>query len=71
MIVNDEINQTFELIKKKTDINVFDPIVFKKIYIFVISNQIIINEKRVLLIPLIDLLNHYPRNWCKIWIFWF
>ena len=57
---NDEITQTFEQIKKKTDINVFDPIVFKKIYTFVISKQIIINENRALLIPLIDLLNHNP-----------
>jgi hypothetical protein len=57
---NDEITQTFEQIKKKTDINVFDPIVFKKIYTFVISKQILINENRALLVPLIDLLNHNP-----------
>ncbi len=56
----DEIKQTFDLIIKKTDIKEFDPILFRKIYAFVISRQFSINENRTLLIPLADLLNHNP-----------
>ena len=56
----DEINQTYEQIIKKTDVNIFEQVIFKKIYLFVISRQFCINENRTLLIPLADLLNHNP-----------
>ena len=57
----DEINQTYEQIIKKTDVNIFEPVIFKKIYLFIISRQFSINENRTLLIPLADLLNHNPK----------
>jgi hypothetical protein len=57
---NDEINQTCDLMKKKTDVNKFEHVLFKKIYTFVISKQIVINENRSLLVPLVDLLNDKP-----------
>ena len=57
---NDEINQTSDLMKKKTDVSKFEQVLFKKIYTFVISKQIVINENRSLLVPLVDLLNDKP-----------
>ncbi len=60
MNYKDEINQTYEQIIKKTDVNIFEQVIFKKIYLFVISRQFCINENRTLLIPLADLLNHNP-----------
>ena len=66
---NDEINQTCDLMKKKTDVTKFEHILFKKIYTFVISKQIVINENRSLLVPLVDLLNDKPTIDVKYEIF--
>ena len=66
---NDEINQTCDLIKKKTDVTKFEHVLFKKIYTFVISKQIVINENRSLLVPLVDLLNDKPTIDVKYEIF--
>ena len=66
---NDEINQTCDLMKKKTDVNKFEHVLFKKIYTFVISKQIVINENRSLLVPLVDLLNDKPTIDVKYEIF--
>ena len=46
--------KSIKLLNKKKYIKVFTLFVFKKIYSFYISKQIIINENRVLLIPLIN-----------------
>ena len=66
---NDEINQTCDLMKKKTDVTKFEHVLFKKIYTFVISKQIVINENRSLLVPLVDLLNDKPTIDVKYEIF--
>ena len=66
---NDEINQTSDLMKKKTDVSKFEQVLFKKIYTFVISKQIVINENRSLLVPLVDLLNDNPTINVKYEIF--
>ena len=66
---NDEINQTCDLMKKKTDVTKFEHVLFKKIYTFVISKQIVINENRSLLVPLVDLLNDKPSIVVKYEIF--
>ena len=66
---NDEINQTCDLMKKKTDVTKFEHILFKKIYTFVISKQIVINENRSLLVPLVDLLNDKPTIDVKYEVF--
>ena len=66
---NDEINQTSDLMKKKTDVSKFEQVLFKKIYTFVISKQIVINENRSLLVPLVDLLNDKPTIDVKYEIF--
>ena len=66
---NDEINQTSDLMKKKTDVSKFEQVLFKKIYTFVISKQIVINENRSLLVPLVDLLNDKPTINVKYEIF--
>ena len=66
---NDEINQTCDLMKKKTDVSKFEQVLFKKIYTFVISKQIVINENRSLLVPLVDLLNDKPTIDVKYEIF--
>ena len=66
---NDEINQTCDLMKKKTDVSLFEHLLFKKIYTYVISKQIVINENRSLLVPLVDLLNDKPTIDVKYEIF--
>ena len=66
---NDEINQTCDLMKKKTDVSLFEHLLFKRIYTYVISKQIVINENRSLLVPLVDLLNDKPTIDVKYEIF--
>ena len=53
-----EINEEEKNLRNFSDLKDFEPIVFKKFYSFCISRQFNIQNKRTLLVPFADLLNH-------------